>query len=172
MSKLLNTPPSTLVFVPNATTGTNTVLRALEFQPGDHILMFSTVYGALEKTIAYIEETTPTKSVKVGYTYPVEDDWLVEELGRKVKEVEEKGGRVKIAVFDTVVSMPGVRMPFERLTAKCKELGVLSCLDGAHGVGHVRIDLGELDPDFFVSNCHKYVLRSPYSTLKNPTFWD
>jgi selenocysteine lyase/cysteine desulfurase len=160
MAKLLNTSSSTLVFLPNATTGTNTVLRNLVFQPGDHILMFSTVYGALEKTIEYIMETTPVKVVKVEYTYPVEDDWLVEELGSKVKDVESKGGRVKVAIFDTVVSMPGVRMPFERLTEKCKELGVLSCIDGAHGVGHVDIDLGKLDPDFFVSNCHKYVSLS------------
>jgi selenocysteine lyase/cysteine desulfurase len=157
MSKLLKTPSSTLVFLPNATTGTNTVLRNLIFEPGDHILMFSTLYGALEKTIEYVMETTPVKAVKVAYIYPVEDDWLVEELGRKVEEVEGKGGRVKLAVFDTVVSMPGVRMPFERLTEKCKELGVMSCIDGAHGAGHVHIDLGKLDPDFFVSNCHKYI---------------
>jgi hypothetical protein len=163
MAKLLNTPSSTLVFVPNATTGVNTVLRNLDFQPGDHILMFSTIYGACEKTVQYITETTPAKSVQVAYTYPVEDEWLLEEFRRKVKEVEDQGGRVKIAIYDTVVSMPGVRMPFERLTQVCKELGVMSCIDGAHGVGHVELDLGTLDPDFFISNCHKYV--HPYTYL-------
>lgn len=117
--------------------------------------MFSTIYGACEKTVAYVTENTPAQSVKVEYTFPVEDDWLVAEYEKKVKEVEAKGGKVKIAIFDTVVSMPGVRLPFERLTAKSKELGVLSCIDGAHGIGHVEIDLGALDPDFFVSNCHK-----------------
>ncbi|CAO2653784.1 Nn.00g031950.m01.CDS01 [Neocucurbitaria sp. VM-36] len=157
MAKLLNTPSSTLVFVPNATTGVNTVLRNLTFEKGDHILYFATIYGACEKTVAYITETTPASSVKVSYTYPVEDDWLVSEFKAKVKEVEDKGGKVKIAIFDSVVSMPGVRVPFERLTAACKELGVLSCVDAAHGVGHVEIDLGKLDPDFFVSNCHKWL---------------
>jgi selenocysteine lyase/cysteine desulfurase len=160
MSKLLNTPSSTLVFLPNATTGTNTVLRNLIFEEGDYILMFSTVYGALNNTIAYVCETTPVKSVKIEYTYPVEDDWLVGELEKTVKEIDAKGGKVRVAVFDTVVSMPGVRMPFERMTQKCRDLGVLSCVDGAHGVGHVDIDLGKLDPDFFVSNCHKYVSPS------------
>ena len=62
---------------------------------------------------------------------------------------------MKLAIFDTVVSMPGVRMPFEQLAAACKELGVMSMVDGAHGVGHVELDLGALGADFFVSNCHK-----------------
>ncbi|KAF1945199.1 PLP-dependent transferase [Clathrospora elynae] len=157
VAKLLNTPSSTLVFLPNATTGINTVLRNLIFHPGDHILIFSTIYGGCERTVAYITETTPAQCAKVEYIYPVEDDWLVSEFKAKVKDVEEKGGRVKIAIFDTVVSMPGVRMPFERLTETCKEMGVLSYIDGAHGVGQIELDLGRLDPDFFVSNCHKWL---------------
>lgn len=157
MAKLLNTPSSTLVFVPNATTGVNIVLRNLVFTPEDHILIFSNIYGACERTVSYITETTPAQSVKVEYALPFEDDWLVEQFESKVRDVEAKGGKVKIAIFDTVVSMPGIRLPFERLTAKSKELGILSCIDGAHGVGHVEIDLGTLDPDFFVSNCHKWL---------------
>jgi selenocysteine lyase/cysteine desulfurase len=163
--QLLNTPATNLVFVPNATTGINTVLRNIDFQPGDHILYFATIYGACEKTVAYMTETTPAQSVKISYTYPIEDDWLVSEFRSKVAAVEASGGKVKIAIFDTIVSMPGVRMPFERLTQACKDLGVLSCIDGAHGVGHVHLDLGTLDPDFFVSNCHKYLIPSPNTSL-------
>ena len=155
MAKFLNTPSSTLVFVPNATTGVNTVLRNLTFESGDHILYFDTIYGACEKTVSYITETTPAQATKIQYTYPVEDDWLVDEFRKAVKSVQEKGGKARIAIFDTVVSMPGVRMPFERLSATCNALDVMSCIDAAHGVGNVEIDLATLDPDFFVSNCHK-----------------
>ncbi|KAF2849486.1 PLP-dependent transferase [Plenodomus tracheiphilus IPT5] len=157
LSPLLSAPASTLVFVPNATTGINTVLRNLTYQAGDYILYFDPIYGACEKTIVYVTETTEANSVKIGYKYPVEDEWLVSEFRRVVKDVESKGGRVKIAIFDTVVSMPGVKVPFEELISVSKELGVLSCVDGAHGVGHVELNLGRLDPDFFVSNCHKWL---------------
>jgi selenocysteine lyase/cysteine desulfurase len=95
--------------------------------------------------------------VKLEYTYPVEDSWLVDAFKEKVREVEAGGGKIKIAIFDTVVSMPGVRVPFEALTKICKELGVLSCVDGAHAIGHLELDIQELDPDFFVSNCHKWL---------------
>ncbi|KAE9987103.1 hypothetical protein EG327_004001 [Venturia inaequalis] len=163
MAELLKVPVETIAFVPNATTGINTVMRNLIFEPKDRIVYFSTIYGACGKTVSYITETTPAEAVEVEVTYPVSDEWLVGEFERVVKREQEAGNNVKVAIFDTVVSMPGVRVPFERLTAACKELGVLSCVDGAHGVGHVDLDLGELDCDFFVSNCHKQG-----ETFKNP----
>lgn len=126
------------------------------FNPGDKIVYFDTIYGACARTVAYITETTPAEAVKVKYTYPVSDDWLVGEFKRVVREEQARGANVRIAIFDTVVSMPGVRMPFEALTEACRELGIMSCVDAAHGVGHVELDLQKLDPDFFVSNCHKY----------------
>lgn len=157
MAKLINAPVETIVFVPNATTGINTVLRNLTYHEGEHILYFSSIYGSCEKTVAYITENTPASSKKVSLTYPVEDDWLISEFESAVKQVEAEGGKVKVAIFDTVVSMPGVRVPYERLTQKCKELGILSCVDGAHGVGHVDLDFSSFQPDFFVSNCHKWL---------------
>ena len=47
---LLKTDPGSLVFVPNATTAANTVLRALEWKEGDVILFYETgsTYSGLE----------------------------------------------------------------------------------------------------------------------------
>lgn len=57
---------------------------------------------------------------------------------------------------DTVLTFPGARMPWEALVQACKELNVLSLIDGAHGIGHIDLGhLGEVGPDFFVSNCYK-----------------
>ncbi|KAF9693386.1 hypothetical protein EKO04_008879 [Ascochyta lentis] len=157
IAELIKAPPKTVVFVPNATTGVNTILRSLTFAEGDHILYFATIYKGCGLTVDYITESTPAKSTKLEYTYPVEDDWLVAAFKQKVREIEDAGGKVKIAIFDTVVSMPGVLVPFQRLTEACKELGVLSLVDGAHSIGHLEMDMGKLDPDFFVSNCHKWL---------------
>ncbi|EOD49103.1 putative aminotransferase family protein [Neofusicoccum parvum UCRNP2] len=158
MADYLNVPFETVVFVPNATTGVNTVLRNLEYEDGDVIVYFATIYGACEKTVKYICETTKAQEAKVEYTYPIEDDELVRRFKEVVAKERAAGRNVKVAIFDVVVSMPGVRMPFEALTEACRELGVLSLIDGAHGVGQIELDLGKLNPDFFVSNCHKWLL--------------
>ncbi|KAI5784983.1 pyridoxal phosphate-dependent transferase [Peziza echinospora] len=168
LASYLNAPVETIVFVPNATTGINTVLRSLRFVPGDKILYFNFIYEACRKTINYVEETTPLEGINIPIDLPATEDDIVNALRKAIiehgggvfaKDQERKDGesRVRVALFDTIVSMPGVRLPFEKLVNLCKDLGVLSLVDGAHGVGHVPIDLGQLDPDFFVSNCHKWL---------------
>ncbi|KAI9738431.1 MAG: hypothetical protein M1835_003236, partial [Candelina submexicana] len=152
MARFLNVPVEEIVFVPNATTAVNTVLRNLTFKEGEKIAYFSTIYGACEKTVEYITETTPAESVKVEYTYPVSDDWMVQEFRDLLQ-----ANKVKIAIFDTVVSLPGLRMPFERLAEACREASVLSLVDAAHGVGHIPLDLRALSADFTVSNVHKWL---------------
>jgi len=157
-SNVLNCPVGDVVFIPNATTGINTVLRNLTFREGDVIIYFATIYGACEKSVTYITETTPAKSYKILYTFPVSDAFLVGRLESVIKELRAEGMNPRIAIFDTVVSMPGVRLPYERLTEVCRQTGVLSCIDGAHAVGMLSradLDMSKLQPDFFVSNCHK-----------------
>ena len=151
----LEVPAQEVVFLPNATTGINTVLRSLVFESGDVIVHLSTIYGACAKTVEYICETTPAESFNVKVEYPVGDDRVIAEFIRGLDEVKTNGKKVKVAIFDTISSLPGVSVPWEKLVETCKERGILSLVDGAHSVGQINLSLGKVQPDFFVSNCHK-----------------
>lgn len=163
LAPLLGVQTDEVVLLPNATTGINTVLRNLHYEEGDVIVHFSTIYDSCEKTIASIGETSPVRPSNILIQYPIEDAEIVKRFRERVAEERADGKNVKIAMFDTVLTFPGARMPWEDLTAACRELGVLSLIDGAHGIGHIDLThLGKVNPDFFVSNCHKYV-PSPLS---------
>lgn len=158
VAPLLGAPVDEIVFVPNATTGINTVLRNLKFEEGDVIVHFSTIYDACEKTIFSVSELEPLSARSVLLEYPVEDEEVVRRFREMVMKVQSEGKNVKVAMFDTVLTFPGARMPWEELVYACRELGVLSLIDGAHGIGHIDLKhLGKVSPDFFVSNCHKQV---------------
>lgn len=157
IAKVLKAPVETCAFLSNATTGINTVLRALEFEKGDVIIYFSAIYGACEHTVTFITETTPAESHKVSFTYPIATIDLCDKFEDAIKEVKAAGKNPKLTIFDTIVSLPGVRMPFEELTKLCRKHNILSCIDGAHSVGQIDIDMAKLDPDFYVSNCHKWL---------------
>lgn len=156
MASFLDTPVDEVVFVPNATTAINVVLHNLRFGKGEIILHLSTLYGSVAKMIEYLHETRGVESMNVAVEYPIDDDLLVSRFRMEIKRVNSgKWRKVKIAIFDTISSLPGVRVPWERLVEVCREEGVLSLVDGAHGVGHIDLGLSEVQPDFFTSNCHK-----------------
>ncbi|EMF15374.1 PLP-dependent transferase [Sphaerulina musiva SO2202] len=157
VAEYLNAPTETIVFVPNATTGVNIVLRNLCYNPGDVIIYFSTIYGACHKTIEYLSETTPVTSRVVEFTYPISDAELIQKFQSTIEAVRKDGNIPKLAIFDSIVSMPGVLHPFIQLTKICREEKIFSLIDGAHSIGQIPIDLTSLDPDFYISNLHKWL---------------
>ncbi|AOW05163.1 pyridoxal phosphate-dependent transferase [Yarrowia lipolytica] len=153
VSKWINSEKLNTVFVPNASVGFNTVIRSLPLKEGDVIVHCSTLYGACDKTLQFMENRYGVKSAKVDITYPEDSD---KDIVEKFRKVIKENPKTKMVIFDTVSSMPGCLLPFNELTQLCKDLDVLSFIDGAHGIGLVELNLKENEPDFFVSNLHKW----------------
>jgi selenocysteine lyase/cysteine desulfurase len=157
VEEFLCAPRDTCVLVPNTTNGIETVLRSLACGAGDVVITFATVYQAFANTLAYLAQTTQLRTTTVDYTLPVSDASICAALEAAIIAARAAGQTPRLVLFDTINALPGVRMPFERLTALCRAHSVLSCIDGAHGIGQLRLDLGALDPDFFVTSCHKWL---------------
>ena len=161
VAQLLNVPTDTCVFVSNATVGVNTVLRNLTWNPDgrDEILYFDTIYSGCAKTIDYIIEASPTLLSQrcIPLAYPCPDSAILTAFHAAVAASLAANKRPRLCLFDVVSSLPGIRFPFESITTACREAGIISLIDGAQGIGMVSLDLAATDPDFFVSNCHKWL---------------
>ncbi|KAM4066224.1 aminotransferase class-V domain-containing protein [Hirsutella rhossiliensis] len=161
VADLVNAPVETVVFVTNATDGVNTVFRNLTWAEDgkDVILTFSTVYEACANVADFIVDyyNGEIEHRPIPISYPLEDDEILEAFRDAVRRVEADGKRARVCIFDVVSSRPGVLFPWVDVTKACKELGVISMVDGAQGIGMVPLDLTAADPDYFVSNCHKWL---------------
>ncbi|PWN36719.1 PLP-dependent transferase [Meira miltonrushii] len=162
IAKIVNAEPETIALIQNASTGTNAVLRDMIFKDGDAILTLSCTYGAVNKTIDYVLENERLRGINVtnevvSITLPCKHEDMLAKLRESIASVKKAGKKIRIGVVDTIFSRPGVRLPWEEMVAILRENGILSLVDGAHGIGAIPIDLKKADPDFFVSNCHKWL---------------
>ena len=155
IADFIKAPVDEVVLVPNASTATNVVLRSLIFKPGDVLVFSSTAYGAGQKTVEYLKESTPVEGAIVDLVYPLPDEEVVSAFQNTVRSIKGDGKRVKAVLFDTISSLPGVRQPWEKLVKLCHDEDVLSIVDAAHSVGQIAVDLNSVQPDFFASNLHK-----------------
>lgn len=142
-----------LVFTPNATTAVNAVLRSHPWQMGDKIAYLTTIYGACMNTLKFLEEQQDVRLI------PVEIDVNASpaENEAALRAVLDEHPDTKLAFLDTVSSMPAIVLPWENMVKICRDRGVLSFVDGAHGVGLVPISLRQARPDYFTSNIHKWM---------------
>ncbi|KAI1356179.1 aminotransferase family protein-like protein [Xylaria sp. FL0043] len=159
VAPLLGADAEEVVFVPNCLTGINTALRNLTYVEGDVILHFSTIYGGCLKTIRSLEETTPVRGHCIDLVYPIEDDDILDKVEAALTAVQQQGKRVVLALFDTVLTFPGVRLPWESLVRLYRNHGVMTCIDAAHGVGNIDLThLARVGPDFVITNCYKWLM--------------
>lgn len=142
-----------LVFVDNATSGCNAVLRSLDFAPGDEVLILSHAYGAVRNTIRYLANRHGVKIVEAKVEFPQPDaEQIVAAVAAALTE------RTRIAVLDHITSSSAIVMPIARLVALCREAGVPVLVDGAHAPAQVDLDLTALEADWYVGNCHKWLM--------------
>lgn len=141
-----------LAFVANATEGCNAVLRSMTLAPGDEIVVLGHVYGAVRNTVRYIAGRAGAVMVTAAIPFPRPDDATV------IANVDAAiTGRTRLAVIDHITSSSGMLIPLAGIIAACHARGVPVLVDGAHGPGHVPLDLPALDADWYVGNCHKWL---------------
>ena len=152
IAEFLSCSADDIAFVSNATSGVNTILRSLEFEEGDQILVPNHAYQACRNSIDFVAKRWGADVVEVAIPFPIDGPQSVIDLMKSACTE-----RTKLVMIDTVTSPTGLRMPFEELTEFFEDRGVEVLLDAAHGIGMIPLDLGTLGASYVTSNCHKWL---------------
>lgn len=140
-----------LVFVDNATTGANAVLRSLPLQPGDEILVTDQTYGAVVNAAAFVARERGAHLRSVEVPYPAFDPAaLVEAVAGAL------GPRTRLAIVDHISAESALILPLAEIAARCREKGVPVLVDGAHAPGALDLDIPALGVAWYTGNLHKW----------------
>jgi isopenicillin-N epimerase len=153
LAQFVGASPEDLVFVPNATTGVNTILRSLHFHPGDEILTTDHTYNACQNALNVVEERQNIQIVRAPVPFPLESpDQIIEAVMQKVS------AKTRLVLLDHATSQTGLIFPIETLISQLTKLGIDTLIDGAQAPGMVSIDLSKIGATYYTGNCHKWLL--------------
>jgi len=151
VAQFLGAKGSDLVFVDNATSGVNAVLRSMDFKEGDEILILDLAYGAIRNALEYTARRhgAVVRTVEIRLPAPSAD--------AVIEKIEEAiGDKTRLAILDHVTSESALILPLAEIASRCHALGVAVLVDGAHAPGAIPLDIPSLGVDWYTGNLHKW----------------
>jgi isopenicillin-N epimerase len=144
-----------LAFVENATVGCNAVLGSLTLAPGDEILLLDHGYGAVRKAARHVATRTGAAIAEAALPFPRPDEAAI------LATVERAlTPRTRLVILDHITSPSALVLPVAGLTRLAQAAGARVLIDGAHAPGQIPLDLRAIGADWYVGNCHKWLMAA------------
>ncbi len=149
----LGAPPEDLVYFSNPTTAVNMVARSLALGPGDEILTTDHEYGAMDRAWRFMCGKTGAQYVRRVMPLPLTTaEALVDAFWAGVTE------HTRVIFISHLTSPTALIFPVAAICRRARAAGILTVVDGAHGPGHLPLDLAALGADLYAGACHKWLM--------------
>jgi len=139
------------VFVENATSGINAVLRSLDLARGDEIVIASLAYPAITKAARFAAAECHARLVEAAVPLPVRD-------GAQLRQAvaARLTNRTRLVIADHIASASALVWPVAEMIADAHAAGARILIDGAHAPGQIALAIAALGADWYVGNLHKW----------------
>jgi isopenicillin-N epimerase len=148
----LNGDPDGFVFPRNTTEAMNFVANGLDLAAGDEVL--TTTHEHIGGLCCW-QLLAARRGVDLRQvTLPVPASSSAELFDTIRRNV---AARTRVVSVSHITFTNGTVMPVREIAAWCRERGIICVVDGAHPPGLMRVDLRQIDADFYATSPHKWL---------------
>ncbi len=152
VAQFLGASADAIAFVPNATAGVNAVLRSLDLDKHDELLVTSHEYNASRNALEFVAQLAGAKVRVIEIPFPIaSSDIVVERVLAAVSD------RTRLVLIDHITSQTALVFPIQRIVQGLNARGVDTLVDGAHAPGMLPLSLDSLGAAYYTGNLHKWV---------------
>lgn len=152
LGTFLGANPDDLALVANATTGVDTVLGSLRFQPGDELIAGNHEYNAALNALLAAARRDGAVVRLVPIPFPIDDPAQVVDA-----YLAAVTPRTRLALVSHVTSPTALVLPVAALVRELDRRGVDTLVDAAHAPGMVPLNLDALGAAYWTGNAHKWL---------------
>lgn len=152
LAELAGCPPEELVITRNTTESLDLVISGFPWQAGDEAIFAEQDYGAMRDQFQLVAERygIVNKIVSVP-NHPESDEEIVALYESQITS------RTKLLMVCHMINITGQILPIRKICDMAHRHGVEVLVDGAHCIGHFRVNIEELNCDYYGTSLHKWL---------------
>jgi len=152
VANLINANPSEVVITRNTTDGLNHVMNGLTWNDGDEIITCNLEHGSVLIPSHF-------QHLRHGVNITILDFDTDEASGSIIEKIQNAiTDRTRLVFLSHIQYSTGLRMPVKEIRRITKDAGVMLLLDGAQTAGHIKLDMKDIDCEFYSIPGQKWLL--------------
>ncbi len=142
-----------LVYITNPSFGINIIAKSFPLEAGDEILATDIEYGACDRTWDYYCEQKKAIYKRQKISLPITTkEQFIEDFFKGLTP------KTKAIFISHITSATALIFPVKEICEIAKSKGLITIIDGAHAPAQVDLKINELQVDFYVGACHKWMM--------------
>lgn len=158
LSKLVNCESDELVITRNTTESLDLIISGFPWKKNDEAIFASQDYGSMQEMFKLTAKRKGIKNKIISIpNHPKNDEEIVSLYEKQITK------KTKLIMVSHMVNITGQILPVKKICEMAHSYNIDVLVDGAHCVGHIDVNIKDLDCDYYGSSLHKW-LSAPLGT--------
>ncbi len=158
LSKLVNCESDELVITRNTTESLDLIISGFPWKKNDEAIFASQDYGSMQEMFKLTAKRKGIKNKIISIpNHPKNDQEIVSLYEKQITK------KTKLIMVSHMINITGQILPVKKICEMAHSYNIDVLVDGAHCVGHIDVNIKDLDCDYYGSSLHKW-LSAPLGT--------